>query len=300
MTPPQRTRHPHRGEALPRGASTWDLSTVTGMLTDRDLAIIALLGEHGVLTTPQLTAAFFHATHTCANRLRLLRLWGVLDMFVRYRPGYGSLPYHWTLGPLGARWLALAADERPPTVRAVRERRDRLATSPQLLHLLGTNDFFVSLLANSRAAGDHRSLLRWWSARTTANRFARRIHPDGHGLWQADESKVGFFLEHDTGTEALDRLVDKIAAYRRLRQDGGPDYPLLFWLPSRTREQNLHRRLNGTDRGVVVASASRDAAADPAGPVWKVHGNGRHRLTLADLPCEHGQPGPLNPPLPEL
>jgi hypothetical protein len=31
--------------------------------------------------------------------------------------------------------------------------------------------------------------------------------------------------------------------------------------------------------------------------VWRVAGNGRHRLTLVDLPSNHGQPGPVNPAL---
>ena len=71
---------------------------------------------------------------------------------------------------------------------------------------------------------------------------------------------------------------------------------VLFALPSRAREQNLHRRL--ADRpapSLVVATTSPQAGHDPAGPVWRLVGNGRHRLGLGDLPGGHGQPGPLNP-----
>jgi hypothetical protein len=271
-----------------------DLTAVTPMLTDRDIAIIELLGDHGVLTTQQITAAFFGSRHTAQHRLRLLRIWGLLDRFVRYRPGFGSYPYHWTLGPVGARWLALSRDEPAPSLRAVRERRDRLASSPKLDHLLGVNEFFTQLLANSRTAADRR-LLRWWPEAAAANRFGRRINPDAHGLWAVGEQQVGFFLEHDTGTEQLDRLVRKLDRYRRLRADGGPGFPVLFWLGSPTRETNLKRRLNGTDHGVTVATASRQAGAAPWEPVWKVHGNGRHRLALHELPCDPGTPGPLNP-----
>ncbi|GIF98770.1 replication-relaxation family protein [Catellatospora citrea] len=271
-----------------------DLTAVTPMLTDRDIAIIELLGEHGVLTSPQITAAFFGSGHTALHRLRLLRIWGVLDKFVRYRPGFGSHPYHWTLGPVGARWLALSHDEPAPSLRSVRERRDRLASSPKLEHLLGTNQFFADLLANSRADGGSH-LVRWWSERTTANRFGRRVNPDGHGLWTAQDRLVGFFLEHDTGTESLDRLVAKLDRYRRLRAEGGPGFPVLFWLGSRTREQNLHRRLNGKDHGTVVATATREGGLAAWQQVWKVQGNGRHRLPLHELPCDLGTPGPLNP-----
>ena len=80
---------------------------------------------------------------------------------------------------------------------------------------------------------------------------------------------------------------------------------MLFWLPTTARETNLHRRLNGAARGLIVATAARDrrsaAGHGPAGPVWKVAGNGRRRLRLAELPCRLGQAGGYNPgpPTPE-
>ena len=56
---------------------------------------------------------------------------------------------------------------------------------------------------------------------------------------------------------------------------------------------------NGAARGLIVATAARDAAAaaghGPAGPVWKLAGNGRRRLRLAELPCRLGQPGGYHP-----
>ena len=46
-----------------------------------------------------------------------------------------------------------------------------------------------------------------------------------------------------------------------------------------------------------MATAARDAldGHSPAGPVWRLAGNGRHRLHLADLPSHHGRPGPYTP-----
>ena len=71
---------------------------------------------------------------------------------------------------------------------------------------------------------------------------------------------------------------------------------VLFALPSRTREQNLHRRLaERPEPSLVIATTSPEAGSDPADPVWRLVGNGRHRLGPADLPGGHGQPGPLNP-----
>jgi hypothetical protein len=109
---------------------------------------------------------------------------------------------------------------------------------------------------------------------------------------------VGFFLEYDTGMEPLGRLVSKLASHRR-RSDGGPAYPVLFVLPSRAREQNLHRKFaEGLDSGVVAATTSPESGSDPAHAVWQLVGNGRHRLTLADLASSHGQSGPINPGVP--
>jgi hypothetical protein len=267
---------------------------ISDRLRPRDYTIAALLDEHTTLTTDQLTAVLFGNPITCRHRLHLLRRLGFVDRFIRTRPGAPN-PVCWLPGPLSARFMALARGENPPSARTLRERQDRVFASPHLEHLLAENQFFISLLARARTHAGA-GLVRWWSERTTAAAFGQRVRPDGHGVWGDGDTSVGWFLELDRGTEALTALVAKINAYRRLRFDGGPDYPVLFVLPSTVREQNLHRRLaDGLDPGVTIATTSPEAGADPAGPVWRLFGNGRHRLTLSDLPSSHGEPGPLNP-----
>jgi hypothetical protein len=61
-----------------------------------------------------------------------------------------------------------------------------------------TNQFFIDLIAHARDRTGTR-LARWWSATRTAAAFAGRIHPDGHGVWEADGGGVGCFLEYDRG-----------------------------------------------------------------------------------------------------
>ena len=69
--------------------------------------------------------------------------------------------------------------------------------------------------------------------------------------------QVGFWVEYDTGTEPLHRLVAKIDPYQRYRQIGGADYPVLFVLPNPTRETNLHRLMeHDHDHGSLSATAS--------------------------------------------
>ncbi|SCL25753.1 Replication-relaxation [Micromonospora rhizosphaerae] len=270
------------------------LIDISHRLRPRDYTIASLLDEHTTLTTEHLTSILFFNPTTCRHRLQLLRRLGFIDRFIRNRPGAPN-PVCWLPGLLSSRYVALARDDSPPTARALRERQDRIYSSPTLEHLLAVNDVFVSLLVRARHQPGA-ALTRWWSERTTAAAFGNRIKPDGHGVWTDGHQETGFFLELDRGTEPIGRLVDKLASHRKLRAEGGPQYPILFALPSRLREQNLHRKLaDRPEPSLIVATTSPEFGPDPAGPVWRLAGNGRHRLTLADLPSSHGQPGPLAP-----
>ncbi len=258
--------------------------------------IAHLLHEHRYLSTEQIAAVLFTSPRTCRNRLNVLRKIGFIDWFMPVRPGRGRLPVHWVPGPMSARYVALHGGERPPTAKAVREMQDALVSGGHLDHTDGANQFFVDLLAHARRHPDSR-LARWWSARRIAAAVDHNVRPDGHGVWCEQDQQVGFFLEYDTGSEVHSVLTGKLAAYRKLTAGGGPVWPVLFWLPTAARETNFHRRLGGAARGLIVATAARDAAAahGPADPVWKVAGNGRSRLRLADLPGQIGQPGPYHP-----
>lgn len=203
---------------------------------------------------------------------------------------------HWVPGPLSARYVALHHGERPPTPKAIRETQDALVSGGHLHHTDGTNQFFIDLLAYTRAHPETR-LTRWWPARRITAAVDHNVRPDGHGVWTEHDRQMAWFLEYDTGSEVHSVLAGKLTAYRKLVAGGGPLWPVLFWLPTAARETNFHRRLNGVARGLIVATAARDALAGqgPAGRVWKVAGNGRRRLRLAELPCRLGQPGAYHP-----
>jgi hypothetical protein len=292
-------RTPHtRPVGIPRRARTPDsLREVSWRLEPRDYVLAHLLHEHRYLTTAQIGAILFTSPRTCRNRLNVLRKIGFVDWFMPARPGAGRLPVHWVPGPLSARYVALHHGQRPPTAKAVREAQDAAVSGGHLHHNDGANQFFVDLLAHARGHPDTR-LVRWWPSRRIAAAVDHNVRPDGHGAWREHDRLVAFFLEHDTGTEVHAVLTrGKLAAYRKLVAAGGPAWPVLFWLPTTARETNLHRRLNGAARGLIVATAARDAAAGhgPAGPVWRVAGNGRRRLRLAELPCQLGEPGAYHP-----
>jgi hypothetical protein len=269
-------------------------------LTPRDLQLADWLDQHGVLTTTQIATALFHDRGTANHRLLKLLHLGLLDRFRQPLPGGGVTAWHWVLGPLGAQVTAAARGEAPPSPQQLYQRQLRLAASPALGHRLGTNSFFIDLYAHARRHPGAR-LLRWWSERDTARRYVGRIHPDGHGLWSHSGRVSGFFLEHDTGTENHNRLVRKLEAYWQLAVDGGPRYPVLYWLHSARREANLQAALAERGIPVVAATAVRGPGVTPAGAVWLLAGG--RRVALHQLPGNHGDPdGMFTPNLndPEL
>jgi hypothetical protein len=170
----------------------------------------------------------------------------------------------------------------------VRELEDAHAATTSAGHVEhddGANQFFIELLAYSRTHPDTR-LTRWWSGPHIAAVIDRNTRPDGHGVWTEADRTVAFFLEHDTGTMHHPQRAAKLASYRTVRDAGGPAWPVLFWLPTTTQETHLHQHLAGNSRGLIVATAAQDRAAEdgPVGPVWRVVGNGRRRLRLGELP----------------
>ncbi len=296
------------------------LLDLTARLTARDLVLARLLAEHKVLTHAQITQVLFTAPGTAANRLARLRRWGVLDRFTPPRSVIDTLPEPrghtcWILGVLGARYVALSDAQRPPTAHAVRERQDAIAASTHLGHTLGVNQVFVDLLAHTRTHPDTH-LARWWASARISAALGRRVCPDAHGIWSEGDRQVAWLLEYDTGSEALAHLAAKIVAYRRLRTDGGPAWPVLFHLPGPVREQNLHRHLaaaapwgspaspgTGLGRGiglgaeVVVATTTRERHQQigPAAPLWRLVGDPDPPRRMIDLPCAPGRPGPYHP-----
>jgi Replication-relaxation len=291
-----------RPAATPRRSSTPDdLLAVSWRLEPRDYVLAHLLAQHRFLTTDQITSVLYISPRTCRNRLDVLRSIGFVDWFMPVHPVTGRLPVHWVPGRLSARYVALYHGQPAPSPRAMRETRDAYASAAtrigHLAHTDGVNQFFVDLLTHSRHH-PHTRLARWWSAGRTYATVDHNTRPDGHGVWRDGDDEVAFFLEHDTCSMSHPARAAKLVGYRTL-QDKGPTWPVLFWLPSATIETHLHRHLAGSGtHGVLVATAARDHAAKhggPAGPVWKVVGNGRRRLPLAELPGPVGAGGAYHP-----
>jgi hypothetical protein len=257
-------------------------------LTMRDRHLLDLVWEHRVLTTTQLATLFFPSPERARQRLnRLHRLHALL----RFRPWtpVGSKPWHWVLGPAGAHVLAI---EHGKPFSAFGYRQDAataIAVSSRLSHQIGVNDFFVALHAHAAGLGNAAALEQWWSEHRCARLWGDLAHPDAFGRWtqrRADgsSSTLDFFLEHDTGTETLARVIAKLGGYADLAEATGTTTPVLFWLPSPKREANLRRLLSAPE--IPVATAVHTAAASsagPAGPIWQPAGDAGTRRSLSDL-----------------
>ncbi|MEV0386877.1 replication-relaxation family protein [Nonomuraea sp. NPDC050643] len=258
------------------------LMMLAARLTERDYQILEHLHRHRVLTTHQLQRMFF--TIAQATRARMTILFE-LNAVTRFRPwagyGAGSAPIHWALGKAGA--AALAA-RQGITLKELGYNPDiPVAVSSRLAHQIGVNDFFSHLHSHARHT-PQATLKAWWSERQCATKWSDLARPDAYGCWHENGRQIDFFLEHDTGTETLKRVADKLHDYRNLADATNHTTPLLFWLPNPTRETNLRKLLTGSD--LPIATAVHTTHGDgPAGPVWLPipSGAGQARMRLADL-----------------
>lgn len=247
-------------------------------LTARDRSICKLVYEHRVLTANQLCTAFFNTEPRA--RLRLVHLYRnrLLDRFRPYEPN-GSAPFHYVIDALGAR---LVASERGVEITDLGYSPGKMlawANSSRLNHLIGVNDFFVSLLRIARLSGGRASLDEWWSERQCAKAMGGLVHPDGYGVWREGVSITEFCLEYDTGTESLERLRAKLNGYADLHKATGIRRWVLFVLHSEKREAGVRQVLE--DPPVPVATAN--GCVDPANAVWLPLEPGASRRRLAEL-----------------
>jgi Replication-relaxation len=259
------------------------LAHLAARLTPRDLRLCELVDEHRVLTTHQLTDLAFPNLDTAEHRLIILHRLGALERF-RPRRDLGTAPYHYVLGPAGARVLAARHGLNPSSVRYRRDDALGVAHWQQLDHLIAINGFFSALARAARDRPD-RALATWWSERRCAARWGGLVRPDGYGRWRDADAEVDFFVEVDRATEPPRRLAAKLGGYTDLAAATQITTPLLFWFPTPQREATARAALGTPTIPVATASPTPSAgpAGGPAGPVWLWLGGTTPRLPLAAL-----------------
>ncbi|WP_422733857.1 replication-relaxation family protein [Micromonospora sp. WMMD558] len=288
-------RHPSPSPARRSSSARLDRLDRLRRLTGRDHDLLSWLAEHYVLSADQIAGALFPSRRSARLRLAVLHRLEAVSRFVDVTTGSGQ--YLYTLGPLGMVVHPTAFnDPNRPDIRAPRssvERTERIIGSRKLAHLLGTNQLFIDLIAYARG-DDNAKLARWWSEQHATAVFARSgIRPDGHGVWAAGGRQVGFFLEHDNGTEPLGTVLRKLRGYEALAAYG-PRYPVLLRVPGRRRERHLLSALAGVPTAMPVATGVH--GEHPAGPAWTITSDPDLRRWLHELPSDHGPDNPATNP----
>ena len=290
MTTTHNTRNPSDSNGRPPrggrpGPSVPDVAGELRRLMPRDRWLLDLLHQHQVFSTEQVAALCFDNVHTARNRLNQLGRRAVLERFRdAVRPG--SQSWRWTLGWIGAAYIAYRDGQPAPRPGTIADRVNRLASSPRLGHLLGVNGFFVDLVEHARTTPGAR-LGVWWSERRCRDVAGELAHPDGYGMWTEDDHTASWWLEYDTGSEPARRVLDKLDGYVALHRAANLDHAVLYRMQTARQETELQRRLRThpavTRAGLLVATTSGDHTLNPAGPVWLPAGH-TIRLRLADLP----------------
>jgi len=176
---------------------------------------LIMLYRHTLLTAEQLAVSLHYKPKTMHNITSQLHQQGLvrsipLPFLKRNHVGY-------TLTAFGARGAAsLVGDETIYRAKAWE------AGPMQIEHYYGTNAFFADLIAASFTEPDE-GLLEWLDPRSAAERYVQAqpgekrhtpVKPDGFGMYRfADQSRLAFHLEYDTGTEPLHRLKEKLLQY---------------------------------------------------------------------------------------
>jgi predicted transcriptional regulator len=235
---------------------------VTRRLTDRDRTILDLLADHRVLTSDQLTDAFFDSATTARHRLTKLHQLRVVQRFAPF-VSKGSAPYHYVLDRLGAE---VVAAERGVEAKKLwkQDRSLVLARTTTLQRIVGINGVFTALMHEARWS-DSRDLSLWWSAARCAEWAGDLVKPDGYGIWSVDGLAQDFFVEWDRG-EPPEAWVERLGSHADLADALERHVWVLVVATSLRRETDLRRHLDRA--GICAATTTRDAHGSPLGNAW--------------------------------
>lgn len=227
--------------------------------------ILEYLFEHRCLTTHQITDLFFDSPRAARERMRELYEIQLVSRFQpQALPGEGSHPFHYVLGPIGARLVAAVRGIDVRTLGYRKGLEEQVAFSPRLPHLLDVNTFFTRLVWACRRRG-HR--FEWWSETRCLRHWGSIVRPDGYGVVRWNGAKLRFFLEMDRGTERPWRLSEKLPRYSEVAYLDDEPKLLLFCFTEIAREVAARKAF--TESGLPVATATLDQHIDhPLGFNW--------------------------------
>lgn len=254
----------------------------TGGLRQRHWAVLAVLAEHGVLHTGQVTALLFGSRPAAVRHLSTLVDAGLVWRFVDGHDSRHLAFYELSLEGQETVAARLRAAGRPVP----------LALGSQSQATFVVNDFFVALAEVERQG--HGQLFRWRRA-LDATAWLRRlgvpdVAPQAYGVWIQDDRAVRFLLHVDDGR--ADPLFDdpppppgKALDGYRLAPTGVPvTAVLMICADDREREAHADRTIAELPVTVAVTTLARlYAAVSPAGAIWTRADDPGRTVRLIDL-----------------
>jgi hypothetical protein len=253
--------------------------------TGRDRWILAMLHEHQILTTEQITTLAFGAARTARARLNELTGLGLIERTRSNPAGPGASSYLYTLAPAGAVLLAAERDQDLKALRYDRARARRAAIRPDLPHTIGCNTLMIRLATAHRTDAAARRLTTWLGALSCLRRWGDEVRPDAYGRLASPDALgegYGFFLEYDTGSESINQLAAKVRGYTRFARNHTGHHPILIHTSHPSREARLHALLTEI-HGTCPVPIATSTAPDPHEPVWMPH-TAATRVGITELP----------------
>lgn len=249
------------------------------VLTKRDESIIELVYEFRFLTREQLQRLLnWQCVARINSRLRILYDAAYLDR--RFLPVLqGSSPAVYFLGPAAVSHLAQKSDVDPTRIKRFLH-QDKNYSDAFMQHALAVSEFGTSFRASCQR-GVNTRWLHWLNDRQlvhTCNEGGISgdsvPKPDGYGRYAVSQLTYNFFLELDTGSESLGRLLKKVALYQAFNDTGAfrdifglHAFRVLFVALSNKRAQSLSTALSEPPGLRIWTGALDSVCSDPVGTV---------------------------------
>jgi len=231
------------------------LDELARRLSERDWAVLELVGSHRFLTTRQLHVFAFdlHTTSESAGRVCrrvLLRLegWDLLQRPVRRIGGMEA-------GSASSVWMLTTAGQRLRNLRAGFGAVGRIREPGEgfVRHYLAIADTHLALLEAARA--DRLELLTVeiepaaWRSYTGPSGQPAVLKPDLYAVTAVGEFEDHWFIEVDRATESIPTLIKQCRQYEAYRRAGAEQannglFPLVVWVvPDELRAAKLRQAL---------------------------------------------------------
>jgi hypothetical protein len=220
-----------------------DLGGYARRLSERDYAVLDVVGAHRFLTTRQLHAFTFQPSHpstsesterVCRRVLMRLENWGLLQRPVRRIGGLEA-------GSASSVWMLTTAGQRLRNQRSGLGAVGRIREPGEgfVRHYLAIADSHLALIQAQRAKRlellDVQIEPAAWRGYTGPTGTPVTLKPDLYAVTATGEYEDHWFMEVDRATESIPTLIKQCRQYEAYRRSGAEQadsglFPLVLWV----------------------------------------------------------------------